>query len=385
MHKSIKKTYHIFIVTLAVLILSLTVIFIIVRIPSVQTYLVRKVAGYISNEIKSTVSIGKVNISFFNKIELKEILIKDQHNDTLLYAPSITAVIRQINFRNNTIKLGKVVVIKPVVCFITDSTGLMNISWYLNLLQKPNDSTSSKSSYFHINQIDISDARFSLTNRYSKPSKTPLDLNNMKLTGINGIVENLDVRNDSTSLDIYNLGFRESKGFIVKKMSSNLLVYKQNILFRDVSFLCDSSIINANHVGILADSAASFQRFTEEVRLDISLKKSLINSNDLRYFVTFLNDYNESIWLSGNVTGTVSELKGRNINVTFKNETHLDCNFDFSGLPDINNTFIFIDVNDFRSIAKDIEQIRIPGKGYIILPEVLRKLGAVSFSGSFTL
>ena len=384
MLKSIKKLYKTFLGIVAGLVLSLTVIFFVIRIPAVQTFIAKKITGYISKETNSTVSIGNVKFSFFNKLEMTEILIKDQHKDTLLYVPDLTIGIRQIGRKNHSLKLGKVVVIKPVVYFITDSAGLMNLTWYLKMIQKPKDSTSVKNSYFHVNQIEISDARFSLINHSGAPSKTLLDLNNIRLKDVNAIVENLDVRNDSTSFDIYNLGFTESSGFVVKRMSSNFLLYNQNILFSDVSLLCDSSIINADHIGILADSAASFKRFTEEVKLDISLKKSLINSNDLKYFVPFLKDYYESIWLSGDVTGTVSELKGRNIKLTYKNETYLDCNFDFSGLPDIEKTFMFIDVNDFRSISKDIEQIKIPGKGYILLPEALHKLGVVSFSGSFT-
>jgi hypothetical protein len=141
MLKSIKKSYNIFIVILAALVLSVTLLSLIVRIPAVQTFIVKKVTGYISGETKSTVSIGKVRFSFFNKLEFAEVLIKDQHNDTLLYAPEVVIGIRQLNRKNNSIRLGKVVVIKPVVGFITDSTGLMNLTWYLNLIQKPKAST----------------------------------------------------------------------------------------------------------------------------------------------------------------------------------------------------------------------------------------------------
>jgi hypothetical protein len=383
MLKSIKKAYNIIIGTITVLVLIIALLFFIVRTPAVQTYIVERITNYISKETNSTLSIKNVKYSFFNRLELKGILIKDLHNDTLVYAPSISLTIRKFNRKINSIILGKVVIIKPVVGFITDSTGLMNLTWYIEMLKKPKGS-SSKGSYLHINQIDISDARFSLINKSGPPSKIPLDLNNLRLTGINAIIENLDVRNDTTTLDIYNLGFIESNGFIVRKMSSNLLMHNQNILFRGVNLWCDSSIINADHLGIYADSAGSFKRFTEEVKLDFSLGKSLINSNDLKYFLAFLKDYNETFWLSGRVTGTISELKGRNIYLTYKNETYLDCNFDLSGLPDLKKTFIFIDVNDFRSISKDIEQVRIPGKGNILLPEVLRKLGVVSFAGSFT-
>ena len=384
MLKSIKKSYNIFIGIVAVLVLSLSALFLIIRIPAVQTFIARKVTGYISSETKSTVSIGKVKFSFFNKLEMSEILIKDQHNDTLLYVASMNIGIRQFSRKSQSLKLGKVVIMKPVVALITDSTGQMNLAWYLNMIQGPKDTISGTNSYFHINQIEISDARFSLINKNGPPSKTLLDLNNIRLTAINAIVENLDIRNNSTSFDIYNLGFTESSGFVVKKMNSNINIHNQNFIFSDVSLICDNSTINADRIGILADSAASFKKFTEEVKFDISLRKSLINSNDLKYFIPALKDYNESVWLSGDINGTVSELKGRNIKLTYKDETYLDCNFDFSGLPDIKKTFIFVDVNDLRSISKDIEQIKIPGKGYILLPEVLRKLGAVSFSGSFT-
>lgn len=384
MLKSIKNSYNIFIGIVAVLVLSLSLLFLIIRIPAVQTFIARKVTGYISGETNSTVSIGKVKFSFFNKLEMREILIKDQHNDTLLYIPNTSIGIRQFDRKNHSLKLGRVVFMKPVVGLITDSAGQMNLAWYLNMIQGPKDTTSVKNSYLHINQIEVSDARFSLINKNGLPSRTLLDLNNIRLKDINAIVENLDIRNNSTSFDIYNLGFTESSGFVVKKMNSNLIIHNQNFIFSDVSLICDSSIINADRIGILADSAASFKKFAEEVKLDISLRKSLLNSNDLKYFIPSLKDYNESVWLSGDINGTVSELKGRNIKLTYKNETYLDCNFDFSGLPDIDKTFIFIDVNDLRSISNDIEQIKVPGKGYILLPEVLRKLGTVSFSGSFT-
>lgn len=384
MLKSIKKTYNYLIITASVIILLPTVLFLILRTPLAQTFLVRKITSYISNEIRATVAVGKVEFTFFNKLSVNDILIKDQNNDTLLYASRVTAGIKQMAMKKGIIKLGKVVVIKPVIALITDSTGQMNLNWYLNKFQKPKDTTSVNKSKFYINQIEVSDARFLLQNKTGTPSKLPLDFNNLRLSGINTIIENFRIENDSTTFDIYNLGFHEEKGFVIKRFSTNLLLYKQNIVFRDASIICDSSIINADRIGLFADSSGSFKRFINEVKLDISLRKSLINSSDLKYFVPAIRDFNESVWLSGSITGTVSELKGRNLVMSYKDETYLDLNFDFSGLPDIANTFIFLEVSDLRSNSKDIEQIKVPGKGFIMVPNVLRKLGVVSFSGTFT-
>ena len=76
---------------------------------------------------------------------------------------------------------------------------------------------------------------------------------------------------------------------------------------------CDSSIINISRFGLMADSASSFKKFTEKVKLDILLEKSLISTSDLQYFIPFADSLNESVWLSGKIIGTISELRGRNI------------------------------------------------------------------------
>ena len=211
-----------------------------------------------------------------------------------------------------------------------------------------------------------------------------MDFNNLNLKGINGIIEDLRIQGDTTAFKIYNLSFKEAGGFSMKRMSSSVMLAKQNILLRSTSINCDSSIINISRLGLYADSSGSFKRFTEEVKLDIILEKSLFNTSDLQYFLPFANGLNESVWLSGNFLGTVSELRGRKIKLSYRDYTSLDCDFDFSGLPKIENAFMYIGVNSLKTNAKDIEKINIPGKGYIIVPEVLYKLGNISFDGSFT-
>lgn len=384
MSKIIKKLYKYFIIVTVVLILVPSVIYLLLRSSEVQTFVAKRITGYISEELKSTISVGKVNFSFLNKLVLENILINDQNNDTLLYIPKVMAGIRQINLKKSIIRVGRVIVLKPVVAFETDSSGQLNLTWYLDKLQKKIKTAGTKKSLFSINQIDVSDARFSLRNKTGTETKIPVDFNNLKISGLNAIIENLIVENDSTSFDIYNLGFKESTGFVVKKMNGNLSINKQNIIIKDMNLYCDSSIINANHIGILADSTSGFKNFVKKVRLDILLEKSLLSSSDLKYFLPVLQNINESLWLSGKVTGTVSELKGRKIILSYKNNTKLDCNFDFSGLPDINNTFIYIDVNEFLSNSEAIEQIIMHGKGHIKLPEFFPALGNISSSGSFT-
>jgi len=386
MLKSIKKTINVLLYSLAVLVITSFVFAVVLRLPLVQSYIAGGVARYISTRINSTVSVGNIEFTFFNRLIVNEILIKDQHNDTLLYTPRISVGIRYFNLQKGIIRLGKATVSNPEIAFITDSSGVMNLNWYLEKLSAPTDTASlpTSGSSFSIDRIEITGGKFALIDRRGSESTIPIDFSKLGIDSIYGTVEKFSVGNDSVTMSISDLSFREKNGFRVKNLSSKLLLERQNIIFTNVNISCNNSNIIGSRIGLLADSASSFGNFLEEVRLDISLDRSFITSSDLRYFVPFIKDLNESIWLSGKVTGTVSELRGKDIKISYKDETNLDLDFDLSGLPDLSNTFIFLQINDFRSVSKDIEQINIPGKGNILLPEALRKLGVVSFSGTFT-
>ena len=153
----------------------LFVLYLLLQNSQVQTFLVNRITKHFSNEIKSTISIGKIEYKFFNRLAINDVLIKDKNNDTLIYSHNVTAGIRRIDIQNNSFRLGRVFIINPVVALITDSTGLMNLNWYLDMLKNPSDTIQKAKTRFSIEQIDISNARFSLINHSSLPGKTKID------------------------------------------------------------------------------------------------------------------------------------------------------------------------------------------------------------------
>jgi hypothetical protein len=384
MAKNIKKSFKYFIIVIGVFVLLPGILYPLLQFSAVQTYLVKRISSHLSKGINSTISVGRIEYRFFNKLAINDLLIKDQHNDTLLYSKEIIAGIRRFDLSKKTFRLGKVTLAQPVVALITDSTGLMNLAWYLNMLKNPLDTVKKAPVNFSIEQIDISDARFSLINHSHARGKSKIDFNNLNLTGLNTIIEDLKIRNDTTSFNVYSLGFRESSGFSVQRLSTSFRLAKNNIMLNSVFLSSDSSILNISRFGMRTDSSGSFSNFITDVKLDVALDKCLISTSDLKYFMPFAEGIYESVWLSGKVLGTVSELRGRNINLSYRNSTSLDCDFDFSGLPNIESTFIYIGVNNLKTNATDIEKFRIKGKDAYILPEAAYKLGDIYFNGSFS-
>jgi hypothetical protein len=384
MAKNIKKSLKYFIIVIGVFIMLPAILYPLLQFSAIQTYLINRISSHVAKGINSTISIGRIEYRFFNKLAINDILIKDQHNDTLLYTQEIIAGIRRFDLKQKTFRFGRVMLKKPVVGFITDSAGMMNLSWYLNMLKNPQDTTKKAPSRFSVDQIDITDARFSLINHSAPRGKSLIDFNNLNINAIDAIIEDLKIYNDTTSFIVYNLGFKESCGFSVQKMSTSVTLASRDIRLNSLFLTTDSSILNISRFALKADSSGSFRNFATDVKIEAVFDKSLIASSDLQYFIPLAEGIHESIWLSGKILGTISELRGRKINLSYRNSTSLDCDFDFSGLPNIENTFIYIGVNNLKTNASDIERFRIKGKSALVIPQAVYKLGNISFNGSFT-
>ncbi len=385
MGRVIKKLIKYLIVAAAVLLLIPLLAYITIQIPAIQTGIVKKITAGLSEKLQSDISIRKVDYRFFNKLALSDILFLDTNGDTLLYAEKLSAGIRKLDLPKKSVSLGRVSLTRPRVSLITDSTGTMNLTWYLERLRSGRDSTGQGVD-LRIDRIDIGNGSFSLINKSAKEKnqKMKVDLSGLVLNHIEGTVENFRIFNDTTSFSVYNLDLIENSGFRVKRMDGNVSLSGTNILLQSALINCDSSILNINKLGIRSDSPADFRNFIERVRLDISLENSLINSSDLAFFVPIPEELNESLTLSGRFAGTIAELRGRDVNIGYRNKTFLDCQFDVSGLPDIRNAFIYLGFNEFRTNASDLQKIVLPDGKKLNLPEFLYRLGDIKFEGSFT-
>ncbi len=382
MVKSIKKSFKYLIIFLGIIIALPMVMAFILRMPAIQTRLVRRITDHISEEFQSTISVGKVEFQFFNKLNLNDILVKDMNEDTLLYVRRLNAVIRKFDMKEKMIILGKVAAENPYLALITDSAGVLNLEWYLDKMRVTGDTLKKEKNRIYVNQVRIDSGRFTIANHRRPESITRLDLNKLQLSGISCILEDFNIVNDTTTFSIHDLGFTDSSGFMVRRMTSDVKLSRNSVLFTSAFVACDSSILNIDHAGISTET--TFMDFFNDVRLDVLLDRSLIYLSDLQYLAPFAEGINESLWVSGKIMGTVSELRGRNVELSWKDDTRLNCDFDFSGLPEIENSFIFFGINSLRSNSEELRQITIPGRGKLILPEILDKLATFTFTGSFT-
>ena len=58
------------------------------QLSRVQTFVAQQMSSYLSKELNTNIQIGLVDIDFFNELILKEFLVEDQQDDSLIYLKS---------------------------------------------------------------------------------------------------------------------------------------------------------------------------------------------------------------------------------------------------------------------------------------------------------
>jgi hypothetical protein len=106
---------------------------------------------------------------------------------------------------------------------------------------------------------------------------------------------------------------------------------------------------------------------------------------DAAYWASFLYGIDKTVNLTGNLHGRLNSFKGDTILLEYGNNTLFSGNFDLNGLPDIQETFMYFDIQDLTTTVADIESFQKPGEPgeTVDLSEQLSQLGVITYHGKF--
>ena len=386
MAKIIKKIIRGLLIITAVLVVVPLILFLLLQTPLIQTWTVNRVTKAVSRETGAEIMIGRVSYSLWHEIVLDDVLLKDLNGDTIIAARKVDMRLREIRPSQKIYKFRTIDLHEPDFRMIRDTAGVMNLTAYLQSLKSDRERDSTRNIEIHFADIDLLNGSFTLSDMSDTVGVIPGGVNyrNMYIRHITGKVNDLRVIPDSVSMVIRGLAFQEDGGFISRSLDMNMAVAESDLYFRDFDLLTDSSAISAEKILIMPREKDSWKDFINDVRLDFLFDNSIVNTSDISYFVRPLNGVSEKVSFSGRVTGTVAEMKGKNIRIDYESSTRLRFDFDISGLPEINDSYLYISFTDMKTRAADIERFTLPGRKPFRLPAVAHDIGLVTYKGSFT-
>ncbi|RYM30826.1 hypothetical protein ERX46_17240 [Brumimicrobium glaciale] len=355
-----------------------------IRTSYFQTYLANHGANYLSELLDTKVSIGKVDITFLDRVYFDHFYVEDQHNDTLIYIDEFfvnfnLAGAMSLNFHIDEVG------VKDARFALKTYKGEENLNLQFVLDAFSSDTTSSESPDFNINiyEANIVNAHFTLEDENSELVPFGVDYNNLSGKHININAENILITPGSYEAQINNLALIERSGFELKKLSAKAKFNNNGLDLRETSIKTEFTDLAVDSFLLKTNNLSEFSDFVEKVQMESFFDTSYVSLRDVSYFAPQLKGMNNVVLLTGSSRKSVQDLQLEGIYIKYGKATSIKGDF---SLPDFNRiSKANIDQElDFLSInIDDVEQFRLPesaSANYLKWPEALKALTTINAS-----
>ncbi|WP_430973771.1 translocation/assembly module TamB domain-containing protein [Sunxiuqinia rutila] len=343
----------------------------------VQTYLVRQIANHFSERLNTRITLASVDIRFFNQVVLNEFLIEDQQQDTLFYVDKMVASIDDLKIKRKLINLSSIEMSKTKFFVSLTEDQLPNYKFIFDAMRSNKQQDNWD---FFCQNFLFNDTRLGYSYYKMEKPKT-IDLYDIQLD-----VSDFELHHDSLSFSINNMSFDDHKSFQLSSLSTQLVSSNHVVKLQNLNVSTPhSSIGNADVT--LDQSEMGAGRDFSFLKLDVDLKESVVDFVDVSQLVPSLRGMDLKIDLSGRVYGTIADLKAKDLQLSMGQNTRLICDLYSNGLPDLDQTYILLDLKNSTADFKDLSKIKLPDSmdaDFLEFPELLYDAGVVRYEGNFT-
>lgn len=359
------------------------------RIPAIQKRLVRVAAAWLSKELNTEVRINALRYEPFDRLVIRGIYIADQDNDTLLYARVLKVNFKGLDRKRHFLKINTVELADAVIRLVkNDEDRGMNFDFISEYFSSPYADTSSSVPWrLTADRLSLVNVRFLYRDlKYDDPSEG-IDFEDLEINRLFATFRNIYQRGDSLSFDLRTLSFAEKSGFVLYDLSSPFVKMVSDSLCFDRLQLKTEKTNLKGRLAFGFEQLSDFDEFIERIQLNSDFEESQVHSEDLAFFAPEIKGMNRSVKFSGIVRGTVNQLKLRNFSFRYGNDTEFKGRINLNGLPNTEETFIDLIVEEMKTSADDMATIPVPAFDslhLISVPDEIKRLGKISFNGKFT-
>ena len=351
------------------LVLLLVVVF---SLPSVQTKMASRLTGYLNQTYDTQIAIDKVGLNWQGNIDLRDLYIKDHHQDTLIFAGQLQASILDFsNLIKTDLTLGS---------FKLSDTKLF-IKTYKN---ETRDNMSIFSGKFNSEKKRDNIFKLTADDVFIKNSAIKITDQNLStpllfdLTNLEAAAQDFKILGPDVFANISSLGLSSKRGFEITGLSSQFSYTTQQMTLKNMKLQTSQSTLFGDI--IMNYSANGYSDFVNTVVFTASFRPSRIATNDLNGFYDEFGP-NQTIGFKGNLKGVLNDFSFTKAAIT-KSNTKLAGDYYFKDIlkgPTAFNInfrrhYITTSYYDLRRFLPNIL-----GK---VLPQELSRLGVFDYDGT---
>ena len=320
---------------------------------------------------------------------IEDLLVLDQQKDTLLNTPKFIVDLNVLSIKKRIIDINTVQINNGsfyLKQFKEKDKGT-NLDFIIDYFDSgaPTVKTKKKPYEVTVDRIIINNLQFKYKNLQTDTVINGVNFDDIELSSLNGIFEELNTRDHLMQAAIKNLTFKEKSGFYLKNLTAFTTIDTNRIELKNLQLVTNKSHLS-DYFEMRFKEFNDFNDFVNKVRMKSNFRNSYLASRDISYFAPELSGMNLNIDINGKINGLVNNLKARDLSVKAGKATYIKGDFNIKGLPNLKETFMELKIDMASTNKKDLDDIlgNTTGNKTKVIPVIVEKFGTIYFNGNFT-
>lgn len=327
--------------------------FLILQVPPVQNAIVGRLLKNFSNITGFKSSIENFHLYWFDRLELRGVSIHDTENNEMISAKKILINFKLIQFFNQSDINIDGIVLDSAHVFLTkiaesDTSRDLNINLLIYEINKKFSSGKAGTGggqQVNIGEAVVNQCVFTYIDQYRDTVQQGFDYNHFRLNIDEGQLRNFMVLGDTIQFDVATLLVEDEKtNFKIKQLSTFFRISQSSMEFLGLNLQAGQSTIT-DTVLFTYNSQLDLQDFVDRVKVHAHLDNTIIYPKDLALFAPASERIGQPVKLRGTMNGRIRKFKFTEMEASIGN-SRLSGALDMDGLPDINETFIILNLQN---------------------------------------
>lgn len=367
--------------------ISFTVIsaFLTLQIPVVQEAIIKRYLRGFAEATGFPATVGQFRLLWFDRLEIEDLRVYDPAENTMIAAGRV-----RVNFQvselfgNGDINIDGVSLDSARVFLtkidVADTSRQLNINVFVERIRegyRSADSTGGRTPRINIGEAVINAGEF----RYIDPDKDSVkngfNYNQFTIDIDEAQLQQFMVLGDTTEFNVQTLLATDRESKLAVRQLSTFFRYSRNRMeFTDLQLLANRSVISDSII-FSFDHPRDLSNFVDKVHIDARLTNTIVQPADLALFVPAAARMPKPVMLNGTFRGLVNDFRFTNMSVE-TGQTALRGSLSMEGLPDVEETFIVLNLNDSHLHFSDL--------AFAVNPKITARLmpiGTVNLEGQF--
>jgi hypothetical protein len=349
-----------------------------IRTATIQTYITKLLADYLSKELNTEIKVKAVSIVYLDEIAFDGVLIKDKQADTLAYINTMYLSIDKF-IPNHILSINEIN-IQGGIFNLKKKSNQLNIQFIVDYFSKENKK-GKKSIKTIVDKIHLTNVKFDYNDDDYQKKQFGIDYNHISIENLQLDLDRVIIENNINKAFIKSCSFDEKRsGLKLKNLTCQTSISPKGIYTRRLNIQTNKSNIYAPYFELHTRTYKDLNHFNSSVEFKGNLFESTVNLTDISLFFPELEGMKNNLQIKGKVSKKVENLKIEDLDLKLGKETHIKGDINLPDFYRFSSSFLSERLDYIHLNFSDLEGLKLPksiAEYEVKVSPLIKRLGAI--------